>query len=80
MAKHRPLVLHHLLQLDEADRFLRFGYLANDEQVSRYVEKLDFTRDEVFGIFNRRLELIAMAHLGYGNYAPSRCRVWRIRY
>lgn len=65
-AKHRPLVLHHLLQLNDADRFLRFGYLANDAQITRYVEKLDFTRDEVFGVFNRRLQLIAMAHLGYG--------------
>ena len=65
-AKHRPLVLHHLLQLHDADRFLRFGYLANDAQITRYVEKLDFTRDEVFGVFNRRLQLIAMAHLGYG--------------
>lgn len=32
-AKHRPLVLHHLLQLNDADRFLRFGYLANDAQL-----------------------------------------------
>lgn len=65
-AKHRPLVLAHLLQLSDADRFLRFGYLANDGQIERYVERLDFTHDEVFGVFNRRLQLIAMAHLGYG--------------
>jgi RimJ/RimL family protein N-acetyltransferase len=29
------------------------------------VDLLDFRRDEVFGIFNRKLEVIAMAHLAY---------------
>ncbi|QHE84071.1 GNAT family N-acetyltransferase [Hydrogenophaga sp. BPS33] len=55
----------HLLALDPHDRYLRFGYAANDEQIRRYVDQLNFERDEVFGIFNRRLELIAMAHLAF---------------
>jgi GNAT superfamily N-acetyltransferase len=55
----------HLLALDEHDRYLRFGYPATDEQVRRYVAGLNFDRDELFGIFNRRLELIAMAHLAF---------------
>lgn len=38
---------------------------ANDEQVQRYVDGLDFDSDEIFGIYNRRLALIAMAHLAY---------------
>jgi len=63
--RHRPRILGHLLALDERDRYLRFGYAANDEQIGRYVDQLDFDHDEVFGIFNRRLELIAMAHLAY---------------
>ena len=63
--RHRPKVLAHLLSLDGQDRYLRFGYAASDAQVSRYVDLLDFERDEVFGIFNRRLELIAQAHLAY---------------
>lgn len=63
--RHRPKVLAHLLSLDGQDRYLRFGYAASDAQVSRYVDLLDFDRDEVFGIFNRRLELIAQAHLAY---------------
>lgn len=67
-ARHRPRILGHLLSLDERDRYLRFGYLASDSQIGRYVDLLDFEHDEVFGIFNRRLELIAMAHLaGMGN-------------
>ena len=62
---HKPRILAHLLALDEHDRYLRFGYAANDEQIHRYVEHLDFERDDIFGIFNRLLELIAMAHLAF---------------
>ena len=63
--RHRERIATHILGLSESDRYLRFGYPATDEQVQRYVESIDFERDEVFGIFNRRLELIAMAHLAY---------------
>lgn len=63
--RHRTRIAKHILSLSESDRYLRFGYPATDEQVQRYVESIDFERDEVFGIFNRRLELIAMAHLAY---------------
>lgn len=62
---HRDRILAHLLALDERDRYLRFGYAAGDEQIQRYVAQLDFERDEIFGIFNRRLELIAMAHVAF---------------
>ena len=62
---HRPRILEHLLALSEQDRYLRFGFAAGDAQIERYVEGLDFERDEVFGVFNRRLRLIALAHLAY---------------
>jgi RimJ/RimL family protein N-acetyltransferase len=61
----RASILAHLLALDAQDRYLRFGYAARDEQIERYVESLNFQRDEMFGIFNRKLELIAMAHLAF---------------
>ncbi len=61
----RTLILSHLLALNERDRYLRFGYPASDEQIGRYVEQLNFEHDEVFGIFNRRLDILAMAHLAY---------------
>ena len=64
-AGHRHRILTHLLSLEPHDRYLRFGYSANDEQIRRYVEGLDFDRDRIFGIFNRKLELIAQAHLAY---------------
>jgi GNAT superfamily N-acetyltransferase len=62
-SRHRPRIAAHLRQLSEHDRYLRFGYPATDEQIGKYVDMLDFERDEVFGVFNRRLDLIAMAHL-----------------
>ncbi|MBI2727598.1 MAG: N-acetyltransferase [Polaromonas sp.] len=62
---HGERIAAHLLSLDAHDRYLRFGYAANDEQIRRYVSGLDFERDEIFGIYNRRLELIAMAHLAF---------------
>jgi len=62
---HRERIAAHLLALDANDRYLRFGYTATDDQVRRYAESLDFDRDDVFGIYNRKLELIAVAHLAY---------------
>jgi GNAT superfamily N-acetyltransferase len=62
---HRGRIEKHLLALDVQDRYLRFGYAASDEQIRRYVAGLNFERDEIFGIYNRSLVLLAMAHLAY---------------
>lgn len=62
---HGERIAAHLLTLNANDRYLRFGYAANDEQVRRYVDGLNFERDEIFGIYNRKLQLIAMAHLAF---------------
>ena len=62
---HNERIAAHLLALSPADRYLRFGYAANDEQIRRYVGGLDYVRDDIFGIYNRKLELIAMAHLAF---------------
>ena len=69
--RYRERIVAHLLALDQSDRYLRFGYSATDSQISKYVAFLDFEHDEVFGIFNRRLQLIAMAHLAHPTSAPS---------
>jgi RimJ/RimL family protein N-acetyltransferase len=63
--RHRERIATHLLALEPGDRYLRFGHPATDAHIQRYVDALDFDRDELFGIFNRRLVLIAMAHLAY---------------
>ena len=64
-ANHADRIARHLFALDANDRYLRFGHHAQDAQVQRYVDSLNFERDEIFGIYNRKLELIAMAHLAY---------------
>ena len=64
---HRARIAGHLKALDAHDRYFRFGFAANDEQIDRYVAGLDFVRDEIFGIYNRHLQLIAMAHLAYSS-------------
>jgi RimJ/RimL family protein N-acetyltransferase len=61
--EHLPKILAHLLSLPEHDRYLRFGYTATDEHIERYVTGLNFERDEIYGIFNRNLDIVAMAHL-----------------
>jgi GNAT superfamily N-acetyltransferase len=71
---HGERIATHLLALDAQDRYLRFGYAASDEQIRRYVNGLNFERDEIFGIYNRKLELIAMAHLAFStNPALQSC-------
>jgi RimJ/RimL family protein N-acetyltransferase len=74
--RHRERIAEHLLALPEHDRYLRFGYAASDDQIHKYVQQIDFDRDEVLGIFNRRLRLLAMAHLAYApdvGGQPSAC-------
>jgi GNAT superfamily N-acetyltransferase len=69
---HRDRIAAHLVALDPDDRYLRFGYSATDEQIGRYVAGLDFDRDDIFGIYNRKLELIAMAHLAFAEQADHK--------
>lgn len=64
-ANHRDRIAAHLIALNPRDRYLRFGYAVSDEHIRHYVDGLDFERDEIFGIYNRKLELIAMGHLAY---------------
>jgi len=64
---HRERMVRHLVALSPEDRYLRFGYPAGDPQIRQYVTGLNFERDDVFGIFNRRLELLAVAHLAYSS-------------
>jgi GNAT superfamily N-acetyltransferase len=69
--EHRARIENHLLELDEHDLYLRFGYRPSRERIHQYVQELDFERDELFGIFNRRLEIVAMAHLALVGPPPT---------
>ncbi len=68
-SNHRSRIQRHLLALNTDDRYLRFGYPATDEQIRRYVQSLNFERDDIFGIYNRRIQLVAVAHLAYSTDA-----------
>ena len=63
--KHRPKMIAHLQSLNAQDRYLRFGYPATDEQIENYVSHLNFEQDDIYGVFNRRLDILAMAHLAF---------------
>lgn len=75
---HRTQILQHLLGLGDHDRYLRFGYAASDERIRAYADSLDFSHDDVFGIFNRRLQLVSIAHLAYSQLAGANHGVSRM--
>ncbi len=48
----RPALRAHLLALGGEDRRLRFGHIARDVSIERYVKDIDFERDAVFGVLS----------------------------
>lgn len=64
-ARHTRRVVEHLQILGDEDRRLRFGQVATDEQIAHYVRHIHFERDKLFGIFDIRLQLVAVAHLAF---------------
>jgi ribosomal protein S18 acetylase RimI-like enzyme len=64
-ASHSEEVCKHLLSLNTKDRVLRFAHAASDEQIRHYASQIDYSQDEVFGVFDRGLRLVAMAHLAF---------------
>ena len=63
--RDRRRMLRHFLGLDSGDRLLRFGTVLPDELVQSYVEKIDFRRDTVYGVYNRVFKLVAVGHLAF---------------
>jgi RimJ/RimL family protein N-acetyltransferase len=61
-AGDRTLFLEHLIGLESADRYLRFGNPLSDGVIESYVKRIDFERDTVFGVFDESLELVAAGH------------------
>ena len=59
----RPKLAAHFLALGAEDRRLRFGLPISDASVADYVERIDFGRDVVFGVFDDELNLAGAAHL-----------------
>jgi len=63
--RDRRRMLKHFLDLEDSDRLLRFGTVLPDEQVTSYVNRIDFSRDMVFGVYNRFFKLVAVGHLAF---------------
>lgn len=59
----RPLLLAHFLALPAADRALRFGTALAARLIAAYVQRIDFRRDAIFGVHDRRLELAGAMHV-----------------
>jgi GNAT superfamily N-acetyltransferase len=64
-SRARRRLLKHFIALAPSDRLLRFGTIASDDVIARYVEGLDFSRDTVFGVYDRRLRLLGVGHLAF---------------
>ncbi len=63
--RDRRCLLMHFLELNEADRQLRFGAALSDELITKYVQKINFLRDSVFGVFDSQFKLVGVGHLAY---------------
>ncbi|HEY4318067.1 MAG TPA: GNAT family N-acetyltransferase [Herbaspirillum sp.] len=61
----RRRLLKHFLALPADDRLLRFGSIVSDEVITRYVDRIDFSHDKVFGVYDRRLRLLGVGHLSF---------------
>jgi GNAT superfamily N-acetyltransferase len=64
--RDRRRMRRHFLDLNDSDRLLRFGAVLSDERLEAYVAGIDFTRDTVYGVYNRLFRLVAVGHLGIG--------------
>lgn len=63
--RDRRRLLNHFLELDATDRMLRFGTNLPDELVTKYVQKLNFSRDSIFGVHDARFKLVGVGHLAF---------------
>jgi len=63
--RDRRRVLRHFLALESSDRLLRFGNVLSDELITDYVNKIDFVRDMVYGVYNSRFAVVGLGHLAF---------------
>jgi GNAT superfamily N-acetyltransferase len=64
--RDRRRLLRHFLALDDSDRLLRFGTVLSDELIERYVQRIDFIHDSVFGVYGGWLHsLVGVGHLAF---------------
>jgi RimJ/RimL family protein N-acetyltransferase len=64
--RDRRRLLKHFLALGEDDRLLRFGTVLSDELIEKYVQRIDFSHDSVFGVYGGWLHsLVGVGHLAF---------------
>lgn len=63
--RDRRHLLMHFLGLGESDRLLRFGAPLPDDLITKYVQRIDFVRDTVFGVYDSKLKLMGVGHLAF---------------
>lgn len=61
----RAALARHFLALDADDRRLRFGATLTDEAILQMEERIDFDRDEIFGVANDDLDLLGVVHVAF---------------
>ena len=59
----RSRLREHFVQLDATDRHLRFGATLNDDAVIRYVDSIDFERDEIYAIADDAQTILGAVHI-----------------
>jgi RimJ/RimL family protein N-acetyltransferase len=64
-AADRRALTEHFLALEPDDRRLRFGAPLSDDAIRALEERIDFDRDEVFGITDEDLRLVAVVHVAF---------------
>ncbi|MBK8323645.1 MAG: GNAT family N-acetyltransferase [Betaproteobacteria bacterium] len=61
----REALATHFLALDAYDRRLRFGAAIGDDAIRQLEERIDFDRDELFGIADDDMRLIGVVHVAF---------------
>jgi len=73
--RDRRRMVKHFIGLEDSDRLLRFGTVLPDEQVENYVNRIAFSRDMVFGVYNRMFKLVAVGHLAFAPRDESKSAI-----
>jgi hypothetical protein len=61
----RTALVDHFLALDNDDRRLRFGAALSDDAIRHTEERIDFDRDELFGVADDDLRLLGVVHVAF---------------
>jgi len=61
--RDRRRLLNHFFALEEAARIVCFGSALSDDAITHYVQRLNFSRDTLFGVYDDNLALLGVGHI-----------------